>query len=207
MKLPPSDDLSQVLDTGAIILAAGGSSRLGQPKQVLQHQGQSLLRRTITAAREAGCSPIAVVVGAERKRITEEVEGVFTIENPEWQSGIGSSIRAALRELLRAFPHLETLILLACDQPFVSRDTIIGLKTKHEETKKPIVASAYASTVGIPALFHRTYFDKLFTLDNEAGAKSVILTHRADVAEFPFADGAVDIDTADDYRKLRSRGR
>jgi molybdenum cofactor cytidylyltransferase len=166
-----------------------------------------LLGRAITAAQEAGCSPIAVVVGAERERIAPELEGVFTIENPEWQRGMGSSIRAGLRECLRAFPHLEALILLACDQPFVSRETIIGLKTKREETKKPMVASAYANTLGIPALFHRIYFDELLTLDNEAGAKSFILAHRADVAEFPFAEGAIDIDTAANYQALCRRER
>ncbi len=189
---------------GAIILAAGNSARLGQAKQLLLFRGQTLLRRGIAAARGANCSPIAVVIGAERDRIVSELAGekVLLVENPNWQRGIGNSIRTGLRESLAAYPNLDAVILLACDQPLVDRETIIGLKTKREETKKPIVASRYANTLGIPALFARGYFDELFALEDEAGAKRIIANHLEDVAEFPFPKGAIDIDTADDYERL-----
>jgi molybdenum cofactor cytidylyltransferase len=101
---------------------------------------------------------------------------------------------------LAAYPNLDAVILLTCDQPLVDREIIIGLKTKREETKKPIIASRHASTLGIPALFDRAYFDEL--LDNEAGSKSVIFSHTTDVAEYSFNDGAIDIDTAADYERL-----
>lgn len=92
--------------------------------------------------------------------------------------------------------------MLACDQPLVEADTIIGLMAKRAETKKPIVASRYAETLGIPALFVRAYFDELFALDDDAGAKAVMLTHSHDVAEYSFPEGAIDIDTAADYERL-----
>jgi molybdenum cofactor cytidylyltransferase len=189
---------------GAIVLAAGGSSRLGQPKQLLQFHGQTLLRRMIDAATTANCSPVAVVVGAERDRILPELAATkeFLVENETWQRGIGNSIRAGLRGLLTAYPKAEAVILLACDQPLVDAAVIAGLRARHAETKKPIIASSYAGTLGIPALFNRNYFDELFVLDDDAGAKQVILNHTMDVAEYPFPGGAIDVDTAADYEQL-----
>ena len=191
----------------ALILAAGGSSRLGQPKQLLQFGGQTLLRRMIDAATEAGCSPVGVVIGAERERILQELEETkeFLIENETWQRGIGNSIRTGLRALLAAYPKLDALVLLACDQPLVDRHTIEGLKMTRGQTNKPIVASRYADTLGIPALFDRRYFDELFVLDDDTGAKQIIFNHENDVAEYPFHDGTLDIDTPEDYNKLLFR--
>jgi molybdenum cofactor cytidylyltransferase len=192
---------------GAIILAAGSSSRLGQPKQLLQFRGQTLLRRAVEAATTAGCRPVAVVVGAERVRVLPELAETkeLLIENETWQRGIGNSIRTGLRATVSAYPEIEAIILLMCDQPLVDAETITALKAKHAETKKPIVASSYAGTVGIPALFSRAYFDELFVLDDEAGAKQIIMNHGNEVAEFQFPDGAIDIDTAADYEKLLAR--
>lgn len=193
---------------GALILAAGDSSRLGQSKQLLQFRGQTLLQRIVDAASFADCSPVAVVVGADRDRIVAALgqANVFIIENETWQRGIGNSIRMGLRELLAAHPDLDALILLACDQPLVDAETIMGLKAKQTESQKAIVASSYAGTLGIPALFSRVYFDELFVLDDETGAKQVILSHKDDGAEYSFSDGAVDIDTPADYKKLMGRG-
>jgi molybdenum cofactor cytidylyltransferase len=192
----------------ALILAAGSSSRLGQAKQLLQFRGESLLRRVVEAATGAGCSPIVVVLGADGERVAAELRetNIVPVEHENWQRGIGSSIRAGLRELLAAHPDLAAIVLLACDQPLVDAKTIVDLKETRAETKKPIVASRYAETLGIPALFARAYFDELFMLDDDAGAKELILTHREDVAEHPFPDGAIDIDTAADYERLVGRG-
>jgi molybdenum cofactor cytidylyltransferase len=189
---------------GAIILAAGGSSRLGQPKQLLRFRNQTLLRRMLDAATAGGCSPVAVVVGAERDLMLPELAEAkeFLLENETWQRGIGNSIRTGLRGLLESYPNTEAVILLACDQPLVDASIVAGLRAKHAETKKPIVASSYAQTLGVPALFARDYFDELFVLDDDAGAKQVILSHRNDVAEYLFPEGAIDIDTAADYEQL-----
>ncbi len=189
---------------GAIILAAGGSSRFGRAKQLLRFRGQTFLRRMIDVATAAGCSPVAVVVGADRDHILAELAETreFLIENEMWQRGIGNSIRAGLRGLLGAYPNLDAVILLACDQPLVDAKTIGDLAAIHTETKKPIVASSYAETLGVPALFARAYFDELFVLDEDSGAKQVILNHRKDVAEYAFPEGAIDIDTAADYEQL-----
>ncbi|MDP9253473.1 MAG: nucleotidyltransferase family protein [Verrucomicrobiota bacterium] len=189
---------------GAIVLAAGGSVRFGSPKQLLEFRGQSLLRRVFDAATTAGCSPIVVVIGAEGERITAELRetSALVIENDDWRNGIGTSIRAGVEKVIAVQSDLDAVVLLVCDQPFVDANAITRLIARHDETKKPIVASSYSQTLGVPALFERTYFNELLALDDKVGAKNVILSHIENVAEYPFPDGAIDIDTSGDYERL-----
>ena len=193
----------------AIILAAGESSRLGQPKQLIQFQSKTLVRRVVDAASEAGCQPILVVLGSETD--TELVQGISSelkntgatiIGNPNWKGGIGTSIRTGVQHLIEIAPGVEATVLLACDQPFVDRAVIEGLITLHHETRKPIVAARYADTLGVPALFDRSRLQDLLGLDDFAGAKSIILSNRDQVAEFPFPEGEIDIDTAEDRKRF-----
>jgi molybdenum cofactor cytidylyltransferase len=195
--------------TGALILAAGESSRLGHPKQLIQFHGKSLLHRIVDAAKKARCSPTVVVIGSDREEVECELkaESVVIVENKNWRRGIGTSICAGTRRLIHNAPTLEAVVLLVCDQPFVDTRTIARLITLREKTKRAIVASRYANTLGVPALFDRSCFQELLALDNATGAKTVILSNRERVAEFPFPEGKIDIDTASDYKKLRSRGR
>jgi molybdenum cofactor cytidylyltransferase len=189
---------------GAVILAAGGSARFGEPKQLLSFRGKTIIRIIIDAAREAGCSPVVVVIGSNSEKIHRELAHADVIEvpNPNWQSGIGSSIRSGVRALNDHAPDVEATLLLVCDQPAVDARVIESLIAIHEATKKHIVASSYADTVGVPALFDRSLFEKLLSLDNEAGAKSVILQNPERVARLAFSEGAVDIDTWEDWEKL-----
>ena len=193
----------------AIILAAGESSRLGQPKQLIQFQSKTLVRRVVDAASEAGCQPILVVLGSETE--TELVQGISSelkktggtiVANPNWKRGIGTSIRAGVQHLIEIAPGVEATVLLACDQPFVDRAVIEGLITLHHKTRKPIVAATYAGTLGVPALFDRSRLRDLLGLDDSAGAKSIILSNRDQVAEFPFPEGEIDIDTAEDRERF-----
>jgi len=199
--------MSPQFHIAAIILAAGESSRLGQPKQLIQFRGKTLLRRTVDAASEAGCQPILVVVRSETElvqAIRSELKntGATIIGNPNWKGGIGTSIRAGVQDLIEIAPGVEATVLLACDQPFVDRAVIDGLITLHHETRKPIVAASYAGTLGVPALFDRSRLPDLLGLDDSAGAKSIILSNRDQVAEFPFPEGEIDIDTAEDRERF-----
>jgi molybdenum cofactor cytidylyltransferase len=171
---------------GAVILAAGGSSRFGRPKQLIQFRGRSLLRRIVDAASAAGCSPIVVVVGSDQQRIKSELAEIEkesarrmragptgwkpaprTIENKNWKRGIGGSIRRGVRELIDKSPKIEAVVLLVCDQPFVDANVIKRLISRREESQKPIVASSYADTLGVPALFERSCFQELLALGGE----------------------------------------
>jgi len=186
---------------GAVILAAGESSRFGRTKQVIEFRGKTLLRRVVDAASEAGCAPIAVVLGSTREEVACELEqtNAVAIENRNWRSGIGSSIRAGVQSLIDNNSQLEAVVLLVCDQPYVDRDVIKQLLVLRRKTIKPIVASSYADTLGVPALFDRSCFEELLALNDSNGAKPIILRDRERVAEFSFPEGKTDIDTLEDF--------
>ena len=189
---------------GAVILAAGESSRFGRPKQLVQFRGKSLVRRVVDAAKDANCSVIVVVLGSKREQIERELKETDAIvaENQNWQRGIGSSIRLGVESAVNQAPDIEAIVLLTCDQPFVKTDTIERLIVMREKTKKAIVASSYSETLGVPALFDRSCFQELLTLPDDSGAKSIILSNHERVAELLFPEGKIDIDTAADYEKL-----
>ena len=192
--------MSPQFQIAAVILAAGESSRLGQPKQLIQFRGKTLVRRMVDVASEAGCRPVLVVLGNGKRTshlhsqgspkgeaseheidlieaISCELKktGATIVANPNWKRGIGTSIRAAVQHLIEIAPGVEATVLLACDQPFVDRAVIEGLITLHHETRKPIVAASYAGTLGVPALFDRSRLPDLLGLDDSAGATQLSL--------------------------------
>jgi molybdenum cofactor cytidylyltransferase len=99
-----------VLRIGAVILAAGGSSRLGRPKQLIQFRGKSLVRHIVDVAKEAGCAQRVVVLGSERERVEAELKetGVTILENKNWECGMGTSIRAGVKYLIDCGSNLES---------------------------------------------------------------------------------------------------
>ena len=163
-------------NVGAVILAAGGSTRLGAPKQFLQWEGESLVRRAVRAAAEADCAPVVVVVGRDSERIAVELRDTPAqlVPNPEWESGLGSSIRTGIETLLSADAQPDAVVLLACDQPFVDASLIAALIAQWDSSGNRIVASRYANTLGVPALFDRSCFAALMELPNDSGAKALI---------------------------------
>jgi molybdenum cofactor cytidylyltransferase len=189
---------------GAVILAAGGSSRFGRPKQLIPFRGKSLVRRIIDAACEAGCSPIVVVIRSEDEKFHPELDraGVVIAQNRQWPRGIGSSIRRGIEALTNSSPDVEASVLLVCDQPAVDSRVIQRLIALRETTGKSIVASSYGDTLGVPALFTRSIFEELLSLGDKAGAKSIVLRSRERVASLSFPEGEIDIDTWEDWEKL-----
>ena len=192
------------MSVAAVVLAAGGSTRFGKPKQFALVEGETFVRRIVAAAIEAGCAPVVVVTGEDSARITSELTQ-FTVTiamNPDWQSGLGSSIVVGIRRAMNLAPDVDAVLLLTCDQPFVSVAVLAQLIQLHLTTGKPIIASVYAETIGIPALFDRSCFPDLLRLKGDSGAKGIILARPQDVASFGFPAGEIDIDTAADCEKL-----
>jgi molybdenum cofactor cytidylyltransferase len=189
---------------GAVILAAGGSSRFGQPKQLLPFRGKTLVRRIVDAATQAGCSPVIVVVGSDREKVIAELSSTnaVIVENDNWQRGIGSSIRSGIRGLIKSTPDVDAAVLLVCDQPAVDARVIQRLVKLRETTNESVIASRYADTLGVPAIFDRSFFLELLSLDNEIGAKSIILRNRDRVIPIAFAQGDIDVDSRHDWEKL-----
>jgi molybdenum cofactor cytidylyltransferase len=188
---------------GAVILAAGGSSRLGRPKQFVKFRGDTLIRRAVRAATEAQCTPVVVVAGENGEELQRELRETSAViaHNPEWRGGLGTSIRCGVRRLDGSS---EGVVLLTCDQPLVDAPVIAELIAVREQTAKPIVACRYANTLGIPALFDRSCFDALLALPDDSGAKALIAARSDDVATVEFEAGAVDIDTPEDLHRLTS---
>ncbi len=185
---------------GAVILAAGSSSRLGQPKQLLQHEGRTLVRRTAEAALAAGCDPVAVVVGAECEKVAAALRdlAVLIVPNEDWQRGLGTSIRAGVARLGES----DALLLLVCDQPKVDAGLLRQLIAQQKQTGQPMVATSYAGTRGVPALFTRACLERLLSLGDDAGAKTLLLARPAEVATVEFPAAALDIDTPADLPAL-----
>lgn len=202
-------------NVSAVVLAAGASSRLGQPKQLLMFRGETLVSRAARAAAEAGCAPVFVIVGETRELIKQSLDirdsrishssnakgmaRAIVVENGEWRRGIGTSIRRGVEQVP---VDAEAVVLLACDQPFVDASIVRQLIAAWEETGKPIVASSYANTLGVPALFDRSCFEALLTLPDDEGAKALIASRPADVSAIAFDQGAADIDTPEDFERL-----
>jgi molybdenum cofactor cytidylyltransferase len=193
---------------GAVILAAGSSSRMGTPKQTLQYQGNSLLRRATLAALDAACRPVVVVTGAHADLCRRELEGLDVSEafNAGWETGMASSVRTGIERLLSMDAGVTAAVLLLCDQPHVTSDVISTLVAAHHATGRPVIASAYAGSFGVPALFSRTLFTELTKLEGMSGAKEIIKRHASEAHFLPFPEGGVDVDTPDDFSSLIANG-
>ncbi|MBD2261171.1 nucleotidyltransferase family protein [Pseudanabaena sp. FACHB-2040] len=182
---------------GILILAAGASSRLGQPKQLLSYQGKPLIRQMAEVAISSGCHPIGIVLGAYGETIQPYLAdlGIHIIYNKQWQTGMAGSLQCGLREILMLSPDLDAIVLMVCDQPFVSPRLIHQLISSYQALNYPIVASKYAGILGVPALLHRSFFPDLFALQGDMGARVIIQQHRSRSLSIPFAEGAIDLDT------------
>ena len=190
---------------GIIVLAAGGSSRLGKPKQLLNYHRQSLVKHVVEEARLVGDSIVLVVTGADSAAVERELDktGATICRNNDWQTGMSSSIRTGLNQLREMLPEAEGCILTVCDQPFITRAVLENLIRKHGQHNTGIVASEYSNTAGTPALFSSRYFDELLSLQGDEGAKKLFSKHASDVSLVPFEKGEIDIDTEEDYLKLK----
>ncbi|HEX8721803.1 MAG TPA: nucleotidyltransferase family protein [Pyrinomonadaceae bacterium] len=193
---------------GAVVLAAGSSSRMGRPKQTLSYRGESLLRRAALAALGAGCRPVVVVTGAYAGLSRRELDGLDVREvfNPLWETGMASSIRAGVDGLLGADAGVAAAVFLLCDQPHVTAEVVSGLVSAHRATGRPVVASAYGGGFGVPALFGRALFAELARLEGTAGAKQVIKRHTSEAHFLTLTGGEVDVDTPEDYSRLTALG-
>ncbi|WP_158829489.1 nucleotidyltransferase family protein [Mucilaginibacter lacusdianchii] len=191
--------------TGIIILAAGSSSRMGQPKQQLVFEERTLIQRAIQSAVSSIASRVVVVLGAKEELIkphiaNEQVQFVF---NADWQQGMSTSIAAGIRVLLNESVKTEGAILMLCDQPFVSESVLNQLIQVKAEKAAAIVACTYQDTIGAPVLFDQRYFDELLTLKGQEGAKKLLYKYEDQVIAIPFPKGSIDIDTPDDYENLK----
>jgi len=188
---------------GAILLAAGGSSRMGSPKQLLQVSGETLLRRAARAALDAGADPVIVVLGHAAEACRESVEDlpVRPVVNEEWREGQGSSLRCGVAALLANKPDCPAVLVLLTDQVQVTAEVIRRLSVAFHKRGKGIAVSRYGEVLGPPAIFHARYFPQLAALQGDRGARSIIAEAAEEVAVVDFPEGAIDLDTPADFQR------
>ena len=188
---------------GIILLAAGASARLGEPKQLLRFQGETLLRRSVKVALAAS-NRVIVTLGSRIEILRKEIEDlpVEIVENKDWATGMSGSIKVSLKKFLDDADKVKAVIVMVCDQPFVNEKLLEKIITKFQETGSPIVACEYQNAIGVPALFHKNLFPELLALDAQTGAKQLIKKYHALAAAISFPEGAFDVDTPADYEYL-----
>jgi molybdenum cofactor cytidylyltransferase len=193
--------------TGIIILAAGSSSRMGQPKQQLVYGDKTLLQRAIQVAKGVQAHALLVVLGANNQIILDDVDSkhLDIVINPDWEQGISSSIKSGITALQTLYPKVDDVLIMLCDQPFVDTELLAKLIAAKTLADDAIVACKYKDTIGVPVLFGKDWFADLQNLQGEDGAKKLLLTHEDNVVTVPFDKGSIDIDTPADYQQLLNR--
>jgi molybdenum cofactor cytidylyltransferase len=178
---------------GALILAAGASTRLGRPKQLVRLGNETLLDRSVRIAEEAGCAPIVVVLGASEDQIRNrcKLQDVLIVSHPDWAEGMGTTLSRGAQ----AFEDVQGILVMTCDMPAVTADHLRTLMSSEQ-----IAASSYAGRKGVPAYFPRGQFPTLLELKGDTGARELL--QHAQVVEL--AGGELDVDTVDDLAKARS---
>lgn len=188
----------------AIVLAAGGSSRLGTPKQLVPFRGAPLVRHAAAAAAGAGARPVIVVLGAQSEKVgaaVQGLEGVVSVENEQWREGMASSIAAGVREAERIDPDCDGVLIAVADQPLVDESALRRLLDAFGSGHR-VVASAYSETIGVPAVIGREHFHELLALTGDAGAGMWLRAGGAPVHRVRMPDAAIDVDCAEDAKRL-----
>lgn len=188
-----------------VILAAGESRRLGQPKQLLPYQGTTIISHIVKVALASIANQTIVITGAHAEPIHKELESldVTIVENRLWKEGMSTSIRRGIEVIEHSDFPSSAVLLMTCDQPRVSTTLINTIIDKFDNQDNRIVACEYEETIGVPAMFCSSYFTELKSLNGDRGAKEITMNYRDYLLTVPFPDGGLDIDITDDIKQLR----
>jgi molybdenum cofactor cytidylyltransferase len=191
-------------NTIAVILAAGASKRLHQPKQLLSYKGKTLLENTIDLATSCLENNTIVILGSkseEFKKIIDN-ESVIILKNDLWEEGMASSIRLATQHIINQMPHITDVLFMVCDQ--INLNSTILLQILKGDNHKPIKACKYGNgAIGTPAMINQQYFPNLLLLKGDIGASKIIKENMTKVDIIFFEKGHLDIDTPEDLARLK----
>jgi len=195
------------MSVAAIILAAGASRRLGQPKQLVGYAGEALLERALRIAKEAGASPVLVVLGANFAPICASIpfNEAIPVFNEKWEQGMSSSIHAGLNEADVRAPESTGAMVMSCDQPHLSAGHLRSLLQAFSaaQSKPTIIASNYSGTYGIPAVFPRSVYPKLHALHGDKGARALLAKPPCEIVALSCSGCEIDIDLPEDLAHLK----
>jgi molybdenum cofactor cytidylyltransferase len=190
------------IQIAAIVLAAGGSARMGHPKQLLPVNGRPMIRLVAEAVAAAGLAQVVIVTGAHAGAVRAALAGlpVETVVNETWAEGMSSSVHAGLQALR---PEIQAVLLVLGDQPALTADLLQSLAAHYRATRAPIVAPFYRGQRGNPVLFDRVLFAELLAVEGDRGGRLVVARHQEQVERVDVQDAAVvmDIDSPQDYEE------
>lgn len=191
------------MKVAALILAAGTSSRMGRPKQLLPYEGKSLVRRAAEAALGSRAHQTIVVTGAAREQVEHELSrlAVMLVHNPSFADGMSTSLRAGLRAVR---PEVDAIIVMLADQPFVDAGVVDALIARYEQSGALIVRPRYGSVPGNPVLWDSSHFAALMDQDGDQGGRSLLQRYKDQIAWLDLPDAALqtDVDTPEAYASL-----
>lgn len=191
-----------------IVLAAGVSSRMGRPKQLLPFRGQTVLECVVDGALHSPLHKVVVVLGHKSESIRSllAAKDVTVVLNPQYERGQGSSIKAGLRAVRG---EVDAVLFLLGDQPLIARETIRSLIASYDRRPSPIVLPVYNGKRGNPALFDSLLFDRLESLPDETGARVLFQQYADQILNVPVFDPGIhfDIDTEQDFQALQKMER
>ncbi len=199
--------MNRASSTAIVILAAGASARLGEAKQLLLYQGKTLLRHAVETAVSVCPDQLIVVTGAVHGLLLPSLEtpGIQVVQNMTWQAGMASSIVLGLKTALETDTGLSRVLIMVSDQPLISSGHLSGLlNLLNDDPCCGIAATGYAGVNGVPAAFARQEFDGLMRLNGDRGAQALFARPVSSVKVLESGGGRLDIDTAEDYRRLLS---
>ena len=188
-----------------LILAAGSSSRMGSPKQLLKWKNSNLLNHTICKATELNAKKIIVVLGANADMIIPEIDHkeVKTLINKDWENGLGSSISVGVNYILQSSSGIDGLLIMLADQPLIEHDHYLKLMNAFSSGNKAIITTEYNDNKrGVPALFSKIYFKDLIDLNSDFGAKQLFKKYPESLISVKNEKSRFDIDTPEQYQNL-----
>lgn len=190
---------------GVIILAAGSSSRLGYPKQLVEFNGIPLLQHCIDVAESLQLDFKFLVLGSKSEEILKEIKSrnFEVVINENWEEGMGTSVSKGVCEALKIENELDHILILLSDQPFVTKEKIQELIKVQLDTSKPASFSEYAGDIGVPAIFSRQLFSDLQKLKGDQGAKKLLHNKNFQYGTVKFESGNFDVDTTADVELLK----
>jgi molybdenum cofactor cytidylyltransferase len=195
---------SKSAKVGGILLAAGSSSRLGQSKQLLKVGDKTLLENSLGVLLNSKLDTVCTVLGYDAARYAKIISEMncLKVVNPEWNSGIGSSIKFGVHSLLKSDPELQGILIAVCDQLYLSTQHIDDMISIFYQDYDQNVVSEYRGISGVPVIFSRADFNNLMTISDHMGAKALTQNNHRRPCLVPFLQGEIDIDVPDDLVHL-----
>jgi CTP:molybdopterin cytidylyltransferase MocA len=187
-----------------VLLAAGASRRLGQAKQLVVVDGESLVRRAVRAGLATEPAQALIILGAHAAAVEVEVAGLplMRVECPDWTEGLAASVRAGVQAI---DARMDAALFVVCDQPGLTAAHLCSLVARWRADPGRATASAYAGTIGVPAVLPRGWFHELLTLAGDQGARELLRGRRSDVEAIEAPWLVDDVDRPRDLERLARR--